>query len=176
MGERYRSVTSVSWYTFTSRNTSLITYSYEGNRQMLHRKQNAHDYETPRVLSERRRFGGFGLAAGFLWERVTDTRACLDSRRFLSRRTVKNLPGKTKNAVRKRDSRSRRPRAPQPVSSPAKSALGLFEARVGARGTATRSARGTTRQTRAVESRGGAARKRKRELLGRDLRVGGRRE
>lgn len=41
MGERYRSVTSVSWYTFTSRNTSLITYSYEGNRQMLHRKQNA---------------------------------------------------------------------------------------------------------------------------------------
>lgn len=29
---------------------------------------------------------------------------------------MKNLPGKTKNAVRKRDSRSRRPRAPQPVS------------------------------------------------------------
>ena len=45
MGERYRSVTSVSWYTFTSRNTSLITYSYEGNRQMLHRKQNARDVE-----------------------------------------------------------------------------------------------------------------------------------
>ena len=35
---------------------------------MLHRKQNP-----PRVMSERRRFGGFGLAAGFLWERVTDT-------------------------------------------------------------------------------------------------------
>jgi hypothetical protein len=73
-----------------------------------------------------------------------------------------------------RDRVVREPRSP--FRTPAKSALGLFEARVGARGTATRSARGTTRQTRAVESRGGAARKRKRELLGRDLRVGGRRE